>query len=125
MTKKKHQKTKIVYREKQVKEVDLTPKLKQEIADLEDKKNTAPKGFKGILYKAQINKAINDRRQYINSKVGTRNLQAATSNLNARIEFERKKSELNELRKKNNVNFDSLGFSSSQPKKELKFNDLF
>lgn len=103
---------------------DETPALKNEIKDLEAKKAQAPKGFKGFLYKAQINKAISDKRNYIRSREGSRNLKVATQNLSDRIEYERKKNELQELRKKNEVRFDGFGFSGSAPRKELKFEDL-
>lgn len=125
MTKKKHKaKTKVIYREH--KEDDLTPKIREEIKALQEKKALAPNGFKGFISKMQINKAINDKSQYIKAKEGSRNLKEATVKLGNQIEYEKKKNELAELRKKNQVNFNSfdLGVPKTQ-RKELKFEDLF
>ena len=126
MTKKKHKKQKVrtIIKRVEAKIIDQTPKLREEIKALETQKLSAPKGIKGFLYKAQINKAINTKRRYIGAKEGARNLGEATKNIQARIEFERKRNELRELRKKNQVDFGGFGFGSG-PKKELKFEDLF
>jgi hypothetical protein len=125
--KKNKVKTKIVYREHRLpKEADLTPSIREDIKALQEKKALAPKGFKGFLYKAQINKQINDKGKYIKAKEGARNLQQETIKLGHQIEYEKKKNELQELRKKNEVNFNSFGFGSpNAPRKELKFEDLF
>ncbi len=126
MTKKHHkkQRTKIVYREKPIKEIDLTPKVRKEIEDLQAKKALIPKGFKGFLQKASINKAINDKRRFLKSKEGERNLGAATQTLKKRIDFEKARGELHDLRKKNYVDFEGLGGIQTE-KKQLKFEDLF
>lgn len=108
-----------------LKTIDQTPKLRKEIKALQEKKALAPKGFKGFLQKAQINKAIYDKSQYIRAKEGSRNLKEATIKLGNQIEFEKKKNELQELRKKNQVNFNSFGFVAKPQRKELKFEDLF
>lgn len=127
MTKKHHKhKTKVIYRESKHPEEDLTPKLKEEIKQLQEKKALQPKGFHGFLAKARINKAIYDKSKYIRAKEGSINLREATTNLGHRIEFEKKKNELAELRKKNEVNFNSIFGSTPQvQRKELKFEDLF
>jgi hypothetical protein len=124
MGKKKHKaKTKIIYREH--KEDDLTPKIREEIKALQEKKALVPKGFRGTLQKMNINKAIYDKGQYIKAKEGSRNLQQATVKLGHQIEFERKRNELAELRKRNEVNFNSFGLAPKTARKELKFEDLF
>ena len=124
--KKNKVKTKIVYREHRTpKNPDLTIPLKADIKALQEKKTLAPKGFKGIIYKAQINKEINDKSKYIRSKENSRNLQEETIKLGHQIEYEKKKNELQELRKKNEVNFNSFGLAPKTPRKELKFEDLF
>ena len=122
--KQKKQKVRTIIKRVEAKVVDQTPKLKKEIEELQIKKKSSPKGFKGFIQKAQINKAINTKRQYIQAKEGARNLGEATKNIQARIEFEKKRGELQELREKNQVNFGGFGFGSG-PKKELKFEDLF
>jgi hypothetical protein len=125
---KKHHKhkTKVIYRNSPVpKEEDLTPKLKEEIKELQEKKALQPKGFHGFLSKARINKAIYDKSKYIRAKEGSRNLREATVNLGHRIEFEKKRNELVELRKRNEVNFNSFGLAPRTQRKELKFEDLF
>jgi hypothetical protein len=119
-------KTKVIYRNSPApKEEDLTPKLKEEIKALQEQKAQQQKGFKGFLTKARINKAIYDKNQYIRAKEGSRNLKEATTNLSAKIEFEKKKNELAEIRKKNEVNFGSIFGSTPQTqRKALKFEDL-
>jgi hypothetical protein len=64
---------------------DLTIPLKADIKALQEKKALAPKGFKGIIYKAQINKEINDKSKYIRSKENSRNLQEETIKLGHQI----------------------------------------
>lgn len=126
MTKHHHKHKKTQHGLGVLKAVDQTPAIKDEIKVLQEKKALIPKGFKGFLQKAQINKAINTKSQYIRAKESSRNLKEATIKLGNQIEYEKKKNELAELRKKNQVNFNSFGFE--QPKtqrKELKFEDLF
>jgi hypothetical protein len=131
MKKKNKVKTKIVYRNHPIPkdeayfEKEQKAALTKDIEDLQAKKALAPKGFKGFLQKAQINKQINDKSKYIKSKEGARNLKEETIKLGHQIEYEKKKNELQELRKKNEVNFNSFGLAPRTPRKELKFEDLF
>jgi len=97
--------------------------LKKEITDLESKKATIPKGFKGFIQKGAINKAISERRKILKAERGSELVKQRTGQLKSQIEFQKSKNELQELRQKNQVNFG--GFGLNQPKKELKFEDLY
>ena len=97
--------------------------LKAEITELESKKANVPKGFKGFIQKGAINKAISDRRKILKAERGSELTKQRTGQLKSQIEFQRSKNELQELRKKSQVDFGGFGFN--QPKKELRFEDLY
>lgn len=126
MPKKKKVKTrtKVVYVEKKP-SID-TGKLKQEIQELKQEKERIAKKtkeggawtkFRGVLAQGAINKQIGERARYIR---GERQL----PQIKQEIELEKAKTELAELRKKRQVDFDSLGFGfgSSKP---IKQEDIF
>ena len=98
--------------------------LKAEITELESKKANVPKGFKGFIQKGAINKAISDRRKILRTERGSELTKQRTGQLKSQIEFQKAKSELGELRKKSQVDFGGVGFSSG-PKKEIRFEDLY
>jgi len=138
MTKKKSKrktskvKTKIVYREK--KPTINTSVLKSDISKLEERKKqiarkvkSEKKGKKGLgkiwtgirggLAQASINAKIKERQTAIRQPIQLQNIKQ-------KIEVEKAKSELAELRKKREVSFEDLGGLSSG-KKQVNFKDLF
>lgn len=128
MTKHHKQKVRVIYRnviEKKDKEVDLTPKIEKEIIKLKKQKAEIPKGLKGTIQRLQINKAIYDKGNYIRQRDNRENMKVANQNMNEIIEYEKKKMELKELRRKNAVSFEGLTGSAPQQRKELRFEDLF
>lgn len=121
-------------KKKQIKKIYVKPKeeyglsrekkdeLQKEIESIEEKRKNAPKGFKGAIYKLQANKAINERRGIINSARRSELDRMKLSQLKTQVNIAKTQNELNEARKKNQVNFD-LGFNDS-PKKGINLSDL-
>jgi len=124
---KKKTKTKIIYRTKKPVEPSFEKKkeeLKKEIKELQEKKSSAPKGFKGFIQKGAINKAISERGKILRAERGSEAMKQKTKQVRSQIEFQRSKNELQELQGKSKVNFGDFGLSSG-PKKQLKFEDLY
>ena len=130
MTKKRKKskvKTKVVYRTPKAVEPTFEKRkgeLKAEITELESKKALAPKGFKGFIQKAAINKAISERRQILRTERGSELMKQKTGRLKSQIEFQKSKNELQELQKKSQVDFGGFGLGLEQ-KKQLKLEDLY
>lgn len=102
-------------------------KIRKEIKELEEKKKGLGPGFKNKLVGFGINKAINERKAVLSAERRTEQATRLTQQYNKQIELETAKGRLLELKKKNQVNFESLGgtdFGNTQ-RKALKFEDLF
>jgi hypothetical protein len=123
--KKSKTKPKVITRYIKPVETDFSPKIKDEIKELQEKKAKIGGGFRGTLQKATINRAIYDKQKYLKSRESERNLGAATQSLKKRIEFEKARGELRDIQKRNQVDFSGLGGFQSSPKKDLKFENLF
>lgn len=104
---------------------DDTKKVKAEISELEAKRSRVVGGWRGILQKASINKAINDKRKFLNAKEGLRAIRAETERVEARLKLEEARGKLSDLHKKRQVNFEGFGGFGSSPKKEIRFEDLY
>jgi len=137
MPKKIKIKTRIKYVERQaLPTVDEEKKAKEEIERLETLKQknieaaTKAKegrgrfgrlltGFQYGLARGGINKQISQQQNFLKSKQAVRNIKSA-------VEFEKTKSELSELRKKNVVSYDNL-FGEGKPSgtKQVKWEDLY
>lgn len=136
----KHRKTKVRHVTKQVKPKDYDElkknvseyknkekwdtKINAEIKELEEKKKLAPKGFRGGLAKMNMTRQINERKSMLTADRRAELMDRRAKQLGSALEYEKKKSELGELRKKNQVSFEGLGGFDTQ-KKQLKFEDLF
>jgi len=131
MTKKKP-KVKIVYRNAAVPKEphneayfgkESQKGLKKEITELEEKKKASPKGFKGFIQKASINRAINQRRAILGSAKQAELVKIKTSVVKAHVELQENQNKLQELRKRNQVDFS--GINSLSPAKQIKLEDLY
>lgn len=130
MAKKKHQKTKVVYREKPVVPTntgyfgkETKEKIQQEIAELEAKKKEVPSGWKGIIQRGQYNKAINERRALINTARKAEYTKIQLEGTKVAVDLQRARNELSALRNVNTQSVDFGGFGGP-PKKNLSFSDL-
>jgi len=105
------------------KEKDYSSQIKHEIKQLESQK-LSNKGFRGFLRNANINYQINQRRQFVNAQTQTKKLTEQTKAIKSRVEFEKARNELNELKKKSSLNFEGIGGSSSGSR-GIKVEDIF
>lgn len=101
--------------------------LRKEITELESKKSSLPKGFKGKLIGMGINKEISRRKAMLRADRRSEQVSRLTTQLSKQVELEKTKNQLLELRKRNQVSFEGLGGGSmmNTPKKQVKFEDLF
>lgn len=97
--------------------------VKGEITELEKRREAAPSGIKGFFQRASINQAINQRKKFIVSGRQLTAIKQQTAILNAQIGAEKAKNELRDLKKKREVDFDSL--NSFGGKKQIKLEDLY
>lgn len=107
----KKQNIKIVYRNKpipKIKDENYETKVKKEIEELESKRQNVGKGFGGFLRGLSLNKAISDKKKIFNQKDKIKIIQGQTELGRAMLEREKIKSELKDLKQKNQVDFDSL-----------------
>jgi len=134
MTKKT--KTKVKYRYRNPKDYDelkakasserQNDSLKKEIIDLEKKRSEVPKGFKGVVQKAAINKEINERRKFMRGERNLVRMDRKNIQMKKQVAYEKTKEELLSLRKKNAVNFEDLGGTNfGSGNKQVKYEDLF
>jgi len=110
---------------KRVVAVDDTKKVREEIGELEKRRATIGKGFKGFIQKAAISREIYGKKQFLGSKEKLKGFRAATESVKARTELEKARSELEGYRKKTQVNFEGLGGLSSTPTKKINLEDLY
>lgn len=118
--KKNKVKTKKIYVKQ--KEEDHSKKVEEEIKELEERKKNLGPGWRNKLRGFAINKEINNRRAYLNQGSTLRNVKRATEVAKSQVELEKAKVELNELKKKRQVNFGGLEMGS---KKNITFDDLY
>lgn len=130
MSKKKN-KTKVIYRNKPVSEFregyfgkEKQEEVKEDIKKLKEQRDLTPKGFKGFIRKAAINKQINERSQILRQARQTELAKVQTSKVKSLVELEEQKLRLQGLRKANQVDFTGLGVNS-EPRKSLRIEDLY
>jgi len=100
--------------------------LKKEITQLEEQKKIAPKGIKGFLQRGAINKAIYQRKSILKGELREESLKRKISGTRQQIELQKAKNELQELRKKQQVDFSGIsGFGYPAQKKQVKIEDLY
>jgi hypothetical protein len=127
MVKHRKVKTKIVYRHIKPSEPQFnSSKVKDEIKELESRKLQirADKlksqegkkgigkffaGFGGMAKAAAVNREINERRQTLRAVTGYEKAGEQTKLIRRRTDLEKAKTEFNEARRKNQVNFGSSG----------------
>lgn len=119
-------KTKIVYRTPaQINEGYFGKEKKEEVQKdilaLEEKRKITPKGFKGFIQKAQINKAISERRALLRTAKGAELTKIRTSAVESQVKLQEAQNKLQILRKANQVDFGGYGTA----KKDLKLSDLY
>jgi len=105
--KEKKEKIKIVYRTRPSTD-NYNERTKEEIKELEAKRSNVGKGVGGFLRKMALNKQISDKRGAFVARDKLRATKAETEYGKALLEKEKVKIELNALKKKSQVNFDSL-----------------
>jgi len=115
-------KVKIVYREKKELPSYNEESAKKRINELQEAKGKLGGGFRNFLRKANVNAQINQERQFLKEKQKLRNIDIATSRLNQQAKLIGAQNRVNQLRKSNQVNFNSPFQSTS---KQIKFEDLF
>jgi hypothetical protein len=109
---------------KQVKPASEEDSVKKRIESLQEAKGKLGGGFRNFLRKANINSQINQQRQFIKEKQRSRNIDVTTTRLNQQAKLIEAQNRVNQLRKTNQVDFNStLPFQTQ--KKQIKFEDLF
>ncbi|MFX1312070.1 MAG: hypothetical protein ACFFHD_05615 [Promethearchaeota archaeon] len=116
-------KKQVIYKEKP--ESSLKEEIKKEIQTLEEKKVNVPKGLRGILQKAAINKAIYERKKFLNVERKTQMTKAQVKAIKSNLELEQEKEKLKAIRNRNKVNFSDISESPKDEKRSVKFDDLF
>ena len=102
--------------------IDETLKIKREIQELEDKKKTTGKGIRGFLRNLSINKDINNKKGFITAKDQIRSTSKRIELMKVQTELENAKANLQEARKKSQVDFGNFGTPQSN---QLKMEDIF
>ncbi|MDD2658020.1 MAG: hypothetical protein PHD04_05270 [Candidatus Pacebacteria bacterium] len=121
MSKRKKAKVKVIYRTPRLPREDNEKKIKEEIKELAEKKAQLGSGWRNKLRGFALNKQINEKSQFLRNKQALLNIESNTAALKKRIELEKARNELNDLRKKREVNFGGFGGASS---KSIELKDL-
>lgn len=123
---KKRTKPTIKYKYKTIKPTGPTTtqvvsQTKQEITELQKQKAQTPKGIKGILQRAAINKQIYERSRTLGTISRTETTKRQTDLAKAQVELQAQKAKLQEGRK----SVDFTGILPEQKKKTISLADLY
>jgi len=119
---KKHTKTKVVYRERK-ESVDYDAKARKEIEEIEAKKAKALEGKKGLgkfFAGVGFNKEIYERKKLIGQGTQLQRLRKQAEIEKAKTEISKLRGERVNFNKKNAIDFGDLNKSSG-----IKFDDLY
>jgi len=112
---KKKEKTEHIYGEKEAME---------KIKNLQESKKQLGGGIRNFLKKANINAQINDQARFLKDKQRVRGYAQTTERLNQQARMIEAQNRVNELRKTNQVHFDSM-LPFQPQKKQIVFEDIF
>jgi hypothetical protein len=118
----KHEKKETAKQE--AKETYNEAKAREQIKHLQEQKAQYGGGIRNFLRKANINAQINQHANYLKEKQKIRGYAETTERLNQQAKMLEARNRVNELTKKNQVNFDTMLPFQSQ-NKQIKFEDIF